>query len=243
MAAALLIALTATVGCSSAAYVTDLNKRLTSLAIVAKRPPNALYTVAPPDAIRVEFMDEPTLTREVALRSDGSVTLPLVNDVNVAELTTEQIRQKLETLYVKYYKEVHILVTVTAFKSKQIYVYGEVARQGMQPYTGSQTVAEAIGAAGGVTTRAMTSRVRVIRGDPDDPEIYKVDLDSLIYEGAAREQVSLAENDVVYVPPTVLAWLGYQVEQVTFPFQQLLSPVLTFEAFRNLSSNNRGSGH
>lgn len=237
MAAALFMALTVTAGCSSTQYVTDLNKRLTSPEIVEKRPPNVTYTVDPPDAIRVEFMDEPTLTREVVLRSDGSVTLPLVYDVNVAGLTTEQIRQKLETLYAKYYKEVHILVTVTAFQSKHVYVYGEVPRQGIQPYTGSQTVAQIIGVAGGVTTRAATGRVKVIRGDPKNPEIYKVDLDSILHEGAALEQVSLAENDVVYVPPTVFAWVGYQIEQVTFPFQQLLAPITTFEAVRGFSGS------
>jgi polysaccharide export outer membrane protein len=242
MAAVLLATLTVTTGCSSTQYVTDLNKRLTSLAIVEKRPPNATYTVDPPDAIRVEFMDEPTLTREVVLRSDGSVTLPLVYDVNVGGLTTEQIRQKLETLYAKYYKEVHILITVTAFQSKHIYVYGEVPRQGIQPYMGSQTVGEVIGIAGGVTTRAATGRVRVIRGDPKDPEIYRVDLDSIIHDGAALEQVSLSENDVVYVPPTVLAWVGYQMEQVTFPLQQLVAPLITLATVRSLSGGNRGGG-
>ncbi len=239
--AILLIALAAA-GCSSTAYVTDMNKRLTSLAIVEKRPPNAAYTVDPPDAIRIEFMDEPGLTRECVLRSDGSVTLPLVNDVNVAGLTTEQVRQKLEGLYAKYYKEVHILVTVTAFKSKNIYVYGEVAHPGIQPYTGSQTVAEVVGIAGGVTTRAATGRVKVIRGDPNKAEVYKVDLGAIIYEGEATEQVSLAENDVVWVPPTVLAWIGYQMEQITFPLQQLVAPLITFEAVRNINGGGGRGG-
>jgi len=229
MAAALLMALAVAAGCSSTQYVTDMNKRLTSLAIVAKRPPNATYTVDPPDAIRVEFMDEPALTREVQLSSDGSVTLSLVNDVNVAGLTTEQIRQKLEGLYAKYYKELHILVTVTAFRSKHIYVYGEVVHGGMLPYTGSQTIGEAVGEAGGLTQRAATGRVKVIRGDPENPEVYKVDLDKLLYEGDALEQVSLAENDVVYVPPTVLAWLGYRINDVLFPFQGVFGALLMGE--------------
>jgi len=209
------------VGCASERAM-NINERLTSLAEVSKKPPNALYVVDPPDSIRVEFVNEPQLTRNVQLRSDGRVTLPHVRDVEVAGLTTEEIRRKLEKEYAKFYKEPELLVSVSAYRSKHIYVYGEVGRQGVQPYTGSQFVSDAIGTAGGITRRSAPGRVRVIRGDPDDPEIYRVDLDRLILEGDTLQDVSLAENDVVYVPPNALAWLGYQVDALLWPFRGVL---------------------
>lgn len=219
-------------GCASG-RVTDINRRLTSLEAVAKKPPDAAYVVDPPDTIRVEFMNETGLTRDVQVRSDGCVTLPHVQDVEVVGLTALEIRDRLEELYAKYYKEPQILVSVTQFRSKHIYVYGEVRREGTIPYTGSQTVADAIGTAGGITRRAARGRVKVIRGDPVAPEIFKVDLDDLILEGDVRQDVSLAENDVVYVPPNVLAWLGYQIDNVLFPFRGLLSAAATAETISN----------
>ena len=143
---------------------------------------------------------------------------------------TVRDRDKLELLYTKYYKEPKIVVRVTAYRSKHIYVYGEVGRRGTQPYTGWQTVSDVIGTAGGVTRRAAPNRVKVIRGDPEDPEMYKVNLTELIYEGNTEQDVSLAENDVVYVPPNVLAWVGYQIDNLLFPFRSVLSLLGTARA-------------
>lgn len=218
-----------TAGCASEQLV-DVNRRLTSLAVVRKKPPDATYVVDPPDSIRVEFLNEPGLTRDVQLRSDGCVSLAHLEDVKVGGMTTVQIRRKLEELYTKYYKEPLILVTVTAYRSKHVYVYGEVGREGQVAYTGTQTVSDVIGSVGGVTRRAARGRVKVVRGDPDEPEVFKVDLNELILDGDTRQDVSLAENDVVYVPPTVLAWVGYQIDSLLFPFRSILSGVVTARA-------------
>lgn len=207
-------------GCASET-VLDINKRLTSEERVSKKPPDAPYLVDSPDTIKVEVLNEPSASREVTVRSDGCVTLLYLEDIKVSRKTTQQIREMLEKEYQKFYKEPKILVTVTGYRSKRIYVYGEVGRQGTFPYTGSQTVASVIGDAGGVTTRAAWSRVKVIRGDPKNPEIFDVNLNRLILDGDTRQDVSLAENDVVRVPPDLLAWIGYQIDAVLFPFRDV----------------------
>ena len=224
-------------GCSSSAPL-EINKRLTSVDMVKKRPPDALYTVDPPDVIQVEFLGEATMTRTVSLRSDGRVTLPLVGDVLVAGKTTDQITALLTEAYAKYYKEPRVFVSVTGYNSKHVYVYGEVGRQGTMPYSGYETVRDVIGQVGGVTQRAATGRVKVIRGDPGDPEIYKVDLDALVLDGNTLQDVSLAENDVVYVPPTVLAWIGYQVDALMFPFRSVFAAMFTFQTVGGGNNNN-----
>jgi polysaccharide export outer membrane protein len=216
-------------GCASSRVV-EINGRLSSPDIVEKRNPQEEYKVAPPDVLKVEFLKEQNLTREVRIRQDGYITLPLVEDVEVVGLTTVKIRDKLESLYTEYHKDPQILVTVTGYNSKYVYVYGEVGRQGRVAYTGAQTVSGIIGTVGGVTRRAATSRVKVIRGDKDEPEVFKVDLDRLLLEGELLQDVSLAENDVVYVPPTVLAWIGYQIDALLFPFRGALSAVGTARA-------------
>ncbi len=213
-------------GCA-AEKVMQINERLTSLQAVSKKPPDATYVVDPPDSIQVEIFNEPELSRTVQVRQDGQVTLAHVGEVEVAGLTPIQIQQKLAEAYSRFYKEPEILVTVAVYRSKHIYVYGEVGAEGTQAYTGYQKVSDAIGDAGGITWRAASSRVRVIRGDPHDPEIYMVDLDELVFEGDTRQDVSLAEDDVVYVPPNVLAWIGYQMDNLLFPFRGVLGVLST----------------
>ena len=230
LAVPLLVILSLATGCASR-QVVDINERLVSLEAIAKKAPDATYVVDPPDAISIEFLSElGPPPRTATLRSDGCVTLPYLEDVKVGGLTTLQIREKLEDLYSRYYKDPQILVTVTGYNSKHLYVYGEVGRQGTVPYTGSQTVADVIGSVGGFTMRAAPTRVRVIRGDVEDPDIYTVNLRRLLYKGDVRQDVSLAENDVVRVPPNVLAWVGYQIDNLLFPFRSVLSALTTSQA-------------
>jgi polysaccharide export outer membrane protein len=221
-------------GCSSgrvARINEELQSRVVSPDRIAKRAPEETYVVDPPDAIQVEVQSasRAEVTRNCPLRSDGVVTLPLLNDVPVAGLTTAQIRDKLQQMYAQYYKEPVVLVTVSAYLSKHIYVYGEVGRQGTQPYTGHQNVSDAIGAAGGITRRAASGSVKVIRGGSEDAEVFMVDLDALVFEGQSIEDVSLAENDVVYIPPNAFAWVGYQIDNILFPFRSIISVMWTAE--------------
>jgi polysaccharide export outer membrane protein len=205
----------------------DISKRVTSADVIRRHLPDETYTVDPPDSIRVEFLDEAQMTRDVRVRTDGYITLPLVGEVHVGGLTPTQIETKLEELYSKYYKEPDLFVTVTGFNSKFVFVYGEVGRQGLVAYTGSQTLRDVIASVGGVSRYAAWSRVKVIRGDPDNPEVFKVNLDALLLGGDTRRDVSLAENDVVYVPPTYFAWVGYQIQSLLFPARGVTSLVAT----------------
>jgi len=216
-------------GCSEIPNIADMNRRLTSIDMVRKKGPDAEYVVDPPDVIMIEFLEPqvPDGTRTVAVRSDGRVTLPHVEDVKVAGQTPLQIREQLEKLYSRYYRNPRILVTVTSYNSKHVYVYGEVGRQGSIPYTGSQTVMDVMGQVGGFNRRAAPSRVRVIRRDPENPETYRVDLNKLLYEGDVAQDVSLAEDDVIYVPPWWGAQIGYWIDDILFPFQPIFRTAST----------------
>ncbi len=221
-------------GCATERYIESYG-RLTSVDAFAKKPPDARYVVDPPDTILVEILsEEPPTARSETLRQDGCITLPHLEDVKVGGLTTVEIREKLESLYSKFYLEPKVLVRVTAYRSKRIFMYGEVGRPGAIPYTGAQTVMDAIGSVGGVSRRAARKRVKVIRGDPLDPEVFDVNLDKLILEGDVLYDVSLAENDVVYVPPTVLARIGYTIDNLLFPFRSLLAAISTGETIRDV---------
>jgi len=221
------VALVLASGCASSHDV--VNERLLDLAMSEKKEPNQTYIVDPPDSITIEFVarEDRDMNRTAQVRSDGTVTLMLIEDVKVAGLTTPEIGRKLEEMYSAYFHEPDILVSVAAYRSKHIYAYGEVGRQGNVPYTGNQTVADVIGTVGGVSSRAWMSRMKVIRGDPDDPEVYRVNLKKLIYEGDMRQNMILAEDDVIRVPPDPFAWVGYQIEKVLFPFRSMLSAVFT----------------
>jgi len=205
------------VGCASETEL--LNRSLEEMSRLTKKPPNAIYVVDQPDTLSIEYPNAPELNRQVVVRQDGMVTLPILGDVEVGGMTPEEIAARLREEYGRYYREINPMVTVTEFNSKKVFVYGEIrGREGAHPYTGEQTVADLLGSLGGFDrVTAAPTKVRVIRGDPENPEIYKVDFIKLIREGDKTQDLFLAENDVVYVPPNAFGKAGHVLDIVLYP--------------------------
>jgi len=180
------------------------------------------YRLEAPDAIEISVIPQSELDRTVTIRPDGKISLPLIGDVFVEGLTSEELTDKLTEEFSKYAKNPSVAVIVTGFNSKKIYVIGEVFRQGAYPYTGTTSVFEAVEEAGSFTRRASLGRVILVRGDIEDPTVIDINLKEVVTKGAKENDLHLQPGDIVYVPPNGFAKAGYAVEQVLFPFTPIL---------------------
>jgi polysaccharide export outer membrane protein len=181
-----------------------------------------LYTVYPPDVIRIDISPDAAMSTTVTVRPDGRISLPILGDVEVEGLTPAAIDAKLTEGLTDFIRNLDVTVTVTGFNSKRYYVIGEASRQGNFPLTGEITAWEAVGIAGGYTRRAAPNSTRVVRGDPDEPQVFPVALARIALKGDTATDVILQENDVVYVPPNVSARIGYFIDNRLFPVGSVL---------------------
>ena len=180
------------------------------------------YRLEAPDEIEISVIPQSELDRTVTIRPDGKISLPLIGDVFVEGMTSEELTDKLTEEFSKYAKNPSVAVIVTGFNSKKVYVIGEVFRQGAYPYTGTTSVFEAVEEAGSFTRRASLGRVILVRGDIEDPTVIDINLKEVVTKGAKEKDLHLQPGDIVYVPPNGFAKAGYAVEQVLFPFTPIL---------------------
>jgi|GEM_PF-4731335 len=68
--------------------------------------------VNPGDFLQVVVWKEPSLSGTVSVRFDGVVTLPLINDVRIAGLTTIQLREVLEQRFREFVPDAYVTVRV-----------------------------------------------------------------------------------------------------------------------------------
>ena len=68
---------------------------------------------------------------------------------------------------------------------------------------------------------ARTSKIRVVRSRGGETVVFTVDLPA-IAQGDLRSNIILAGGDIIYVPPTFWARIGYVFQAILFPFQPLL---------------------
>jgi protein involved in polysaccharide export with SLBB domain len=198
------------------------------------------------DAIAISDPYHPEIGTVELVDIDGTIVLPELGAVHVAGMTRDALEAFLLQKYTPYYEELDISVKIRSTTGKFFFVFGEVSRQGAQPFPGDLTVFQAVMAANPNQRTANLGRVRVIRADPRDPVVIPVNLGEIISSGDSTFNILLQERDIVYVPPTMLAQLGYFLSDLIFPITQVfseLSRALWFwypGAFGRGFNNNRG---
>lgn len=121
------------------------------------------YRIGIEDDLQISVWREPELSSAVTVRPDGMITLPLLNDIPVVGLKTEEL-QTLLTLKLKaYVNEPQVTVIVRQIKSRKVYIFGEVARQGATTLNARKTVLEALAEAGGLGPFAKSEAIYILR--------------------------------------------------------------------------------
>jgi len=148
------------------------------------------YRVASEDVLSITVFDEPDLSIEEArVASNGIVAMPLIGEVRVAGLTTEQIAARVEEMLADGYLK-KPRVSVSIFEYRQFYVHGAVEKPGGYSFQDGLTVQRAIVLAGGFTERASESKITLAReGSPE--QAFPVTLNHLVRPG---DVISVGES-------------------------------------------------
>jgi len=182
------------------------------------------YRVGIPDAIAISAPRMLEIDGEMQrIQPDGKINLKLLGEVKVVGMTVKEIAAKLEVLLGRYYLDPKVRVRVIRYSSKKYYVHGQVASTGPKPYTGRGTLLDAVLVAG-VDFRSWTSRVEVTRPAHGEEPVraIQVDVDRMLQTGDWSQNILLEPDDVVYIPPTPLAWLANRAQEVVYPVRPAL---------------------
>ena len=182
------------------------------------------YRIEVPDVVAIDSPTAPEVDGETQpVRSDGKISLRLLGEVKVTGLTPRELAAKLEDLLARYYVDPKVSVHVAGHQSKKVYVFGQVSGGGALPFTGRDTVLDVLAQAT-PTFLAWGSQVKVIRpnASPDERHEVVLDIDKMMQTGDLQSNFLLKEGDIIYVPPTPLAWFGLRVRELLWPFQPMM---------------------
>jgi polysaccharide export outer membrane protein len=126
----------------------------------------------------------------------GRIQFPFVGPIELAGLTELQARDKLAAILFKSIKKPDVTLRVLSFRSKKVYVDGEVKSPGNQVIDDvPMTLLEAVTRAGGMLESADQSAILVSRGT----STYTINLPALVRQGINPSTIILADGDVVRV--------------------------------------------
>jgi polysaccharide biosynthesis/export protein len=165
------------------------------------------YTLGPDDVIQIDVQRHPEFSGVFPVNMEGRIQLKFAGDVDLSGLTKVAAEQKIKATISNYIINPDVTVTIMDYRSKVIYVLGEVGAPGKY-YMRAETipVREALVQAGLPTLSAAMRRCRLITPDKTGKaKIKDVDVYTLLYGGDLTKNLDMHAGDVLYVPATVMA--------------------------------------
>ena len=158
------------------------------------------YQIGAGDQLDISVWKNAELSRQVTVRPDGMISLPLVNDVRAAGLTPMELRDLLAKKLSEYVPAAEVSVIVTRVRSYSISVVGAVTKPGRFVLSSPTTVLEAIALAGGLTEFASRRSITVLRTEGKGATTRVPFNYNTALAGEASENLLLRPGDVIVVP-------------------------------------------
>lgn len=216
---------------------------LSSVAWAQAAAPSAAttYLVGPADVLNIRVFDEPALTDKFAVDVDGTITFPFLGRVSVGGKTLSEVEQMLTTgLRNGFVLKAQVSVQIESYRSRAIYVLGEVKAPGKYTIEGQVTLLEVIAKAGSFTPSAgpeiivqryKDSMAAAVASAPAQPgaegtaEILRVSVEEL-KNGRFTANLLLQDSDTILVPQAERYYVTGFVKQ---PGSFVLRPGMTVQ--------------
>ncbi|MFZ5569587.1 MAG: polysaccharide biosynthesis/export family protein [Thermodesulfobacteriota bacterium] len=157
------------------------------------------------DLKRTIYNQERGMSRLAVVRPDGRISLPYIDDIRVIGLTTQELRDRLESRYQKLINNLTLSVVMLRARSNRVYVMGQVERPDFYELPGPITLTQLISMAGGLGPEAETDQVVIIRRKKNgQPDVQMVYLGEVIDRKTVMDPL-IQQYDVVYIPRTAIA--------------------------------------
>ena len=167
--------------------------------------PPGEFLLGPEDVLIVTVWKNQDLSREVVIRPDGMISMPLIGDVPAANLTANNLAKRISDRLTEYMASPIVSVQLKEVNSYFIYVLGEVTKPGKYPLKSYANVMQGISLAGGFSQFAKKNKMKVLRATVNSSsETHQIEIpvqyDDILNGNATPGNFYLRSGDVIVVP-------------------------------------------
>lgn len=160
------------------------------------------YLIGPEDVLEIVVWRNAELSRQVTVRPDGKISLPLIGELAASGLTPEELRAQIVERLKEYQQSAVVAsVIVQTVNSYKVFILGQVQSPGSYALKSRTTVLQALSLAGGFSQFASKNKIVLIRKRPDGlDEKIQVKFNDLVYDEQSRANEFLRPGDTIFVP-------------------------------------------
>ena len=166
-------------------------------------PKNMEYVLGVSDSININVWDQGNLSTKATIRPDGTVTMPLVGDLEAEGKTPTELKGMIAKKLANFLQEIpEITISVDQWASYRFTVSGEVNSPGIIESARYVRIDEAIAMAGGLTRFANKNQMVLTRTDPKTGDIRRIPLayDPIVKGERPDMNLYLLRGDTLHVP-------------------------------------------
>ena len=161
---------------------------------------DSTYEIKKGDEIEILVWEEPKFNTNTAVSSRGTITIPLIGEVQVTELTVDQLKETINRELSQYIKgEINLTVSITSSNNMQVSVLGMVTRPDSYAIADETSIFKILSMAGGPSDQANISEIRIYRKNSNS-SYTTLDLSEYLETGEIDSVIPVYPGDVVYVP-------------------------------------------
>jgi len=161
--------------------------------------PPPTYAIGPGDILAIAFWGQKELSGDVLVRPDGKISLLLVNDIDAAGLTPDQLRNRLLRAFEKFLQDPAVTVGVKAINSRRVFIAGGVQKPGAYDLFAPMTVLQLISVAGGLREFADGRNITILRDEGGSQRVFKFNYREVQSGENIGQNISLNPGDTVVV--------------------------------------------
>jgi polysaccharide export outer membrane protein len=172
------------------------------------KPSDKAYSLGPGDKVEIEIIGETGTRADTFITPDSKLYFDLLPGIDVKGKSAKQVREEMEKLLTRYYKQPQVSLTLKEVSSQRVWVLGRVNAPGIYPLSRPLRVLDAVTQAGGLFTSRFTGTTEeladlshsfLMRGG----KMLPVDFQKLIREGDLAQNIYLEPDDFIYLPSSL----------------------------------------
>ncbi len=162
------------------------------------------YHIGVGDALQVSVWRNPELSLAVVVRPDGKISMPLVGDLDAANVTSTQLAINIASALNNYVRSPQVTVIVSNPSStdflRRVRVTGAVNSPQSMPFREGMTALDLVLLSGGPNPFASANKAKLYRRVGGETKVYTIRLKDILEEGILDTNYPLQPSDVITVP-------------------------------------------
>jgi polysaccharide export outer membrane protein len=155
------------------------------------------YVIGAEDVLYVHVWKEETLTKQVTVRMDGKISLPLIDEIQAAGLTPLKLKEVLTKRLEEFVDSPNVSVIVMEANSFKVFISGQIKTPGVYRLRSETSLAQIISMAGGFADWANQSKIIIIRKEDGKEKRITVDYKKIVKGTDLSLNLTLKAGDTI----------------------------------------------